>query len=111
LWIDVRGKAYGLELQPGYTLDDSAAVEFLLDDELEMEVQTSTRTVSLPSAHQTLPGHGRVPMIRFLPTGFIAETSPEFVVLRQGPEEAIWIAQAPNRLSYEIQTNTFYVRR
>ena len=111
LWVDARRKTYGLEIQPGYMLNDPQALEFAVDDEVEVEVQASIRAPVLPSAQQTLPGIGNVPMIRFLPSGFIGESSPDALVFRQGAEEAIWIAQAANRLSYEIQTNTFYVRR
>ena len=111
LWVDARSKTYGLEIQPGYVVNDAQAIEFVLDDEIEVEVQTSVTVNALPSAQQTLPGIGNVPMIRFLPSGFIGESSPEVVVFRQGTDGAIWIAQAVNRLSYEIQTNTFYVRR
>jgi type IV fimbrial biogenesis protein FimT len=111
LWVDARRNAYGLEIQPGYVVSDSRMIEFALDEDLEVEVQSASAPAALPAAQRTLPGIGNVPMIRFLPSGFIGETSPDVVVIRQGAEDAIWIARAANGLSYEIQTNAFYVRR
>jgi hypothetical protein len=60
--------------------------------------------IARPGASQRASGLGNLPMIRFSPDGFIAETSPEHVVLRQGEVDAIWIVQSPNRLNYEIQS-------
>lgn len=112
LWIDAKRRTYGLELQPGYTTEDAKAVEFDVDETLQVEVQTSTLASRNVVARQTLPGLGKVPMIRFLPTGFIAETSPDAVIFRQGSDDAIWITQNANGSSYDIQTNsTFYARR
>ena len=111
LWVDARRNVYGLEVQPGYTTEDANAVEFDVDKDVQVEVHTSVATSRAPAAQQTLPGLGNVPMIRFLPSGFIGENSPTYFVFRQGDDDAIWIAQNANRLSYEIQTNTFYVRR
>jgi Tfp pilus assembly protein FimT len=113
LWIDAKRRTYGLELQPGYTTEDAKAVEFDVDETLQVEVQTSTIVSrNAVAAQQTLPGLGKVPMIRFLPTGFIAETSPDAVIFRQGSDDAIWITQNANASSYEIQTNsTFYAHR
>ena len=43
----------------------------------------------------------------FPPDGFIDETSPQSVVLRDQSGESIWITQSRNRLNYEIHTNIF----
>jgi hypothetical protein len=43
--------------------------------------------------------------IRFQPDGFISDTSPENIFLReQGAGGEIWIAETPTHLRYEIQT-------
>ena len=102
LWIDSRQGIYGLETQTGYTDADGKAMEFELDDELTVEIPTSAATRTALSQH-AVAGLGNVPAIRFQPDGFISETSPESVVIRQGPDEAIWISQSANRLNYEIQ--------
>ncbi len=48
------------------------------------------------------------PTIRFTPDGFISETSPERVLIRQvreGEEDVVLIGLSSTRLNYEIQTN------
>jgi hypothetical protein len=45
------------------------------------------------------------PAIRFTPDGFISETSPERVLLREGDDDAVYLGQSRTRLHYEIQTN------
>ena len=104
LWIDARQGIYGLETQTGYTDADGKAIEFELDDELAVEVLTSA-TARTTRAQHAVVGLGNVPAIRFQPDGFISETSPESIVIRQGDDEAIWITQSANRLNYEIQAN------
>jgi hypothetical protein len=48
---------------------------------------------------------GNLPAIRFTPDGFISETSPERITMRETTDQAsaIWITQNGNRLNYEIQ--------
>lgn len=105
LWIDARVKSYGLEVQPGYTDIDARAVEFTVDKDLQVEVHAPVAGRQSSVLNQSVPGLGNVPMIRFLPDGFISETSPESVQFRQGAHDAIWITQSANRLNYEIQAN------
>src|SRR6266581_7233742 len=40
LWIDVRQRTYGLQAQSGYLPNDTKAIEYDLDKELRVEVQT-----------------------------------------------------------------------
>ena len=49
-------------------------------------------------------------MLRFQSDGFVGETSPQSVVIREEKDgtrtdESIWITQSRNRLNYEIHTN------
>src|SRR2546428_13582667 len=44
LWIDAQRKAYGLQVQTGYTETDSKAVQYSPDKELEAEAQLPNRT-------------------------------------------------------------------
>jgi len=47
-------------------------------------------------------------MIRFTPDGYIGETSPQTIVLRElRGSEVLWITQTTNRLNYEIETSAF----
>jgi hypothetical protein len=86
-----------------YTDLDTKAVDLDLGKDLVIEVQDlpaqGNRTVRPNQLH------GNVPTIRFRPDGFISETSPRTVVIRENSGEAVWITQSRNRLNYEIQTN------
>jgi type II secretion system protein H len=104
LWIDERRAAYGLQVQAGYTDSDSKAVEFALDHDLQVEVQTAVTTRS-SQLNRAVPGVGNVPTIRFTPDGFLSESSPAGILFRQGADDAIWIVESTNRLNYEIRTN------
>ncbi len=118
LWIDARTGTYGLEASPGYLDQDDKAVEFELDDDLELEVSRDTlrsgervtglatvdaprSSPSLRSAVRTLTG---LPAIQLLPDGFIGDTSPEFVKLLEGEVDARWLVQNTNRLGYELRS-------
>ena len=103
LWIDSKGRSYGLRAQPSYSETDSKAVEYVLDKEIEVETQMPFRAQITPWRPK-IAGIGNVPMIRFLPDGSIGETSPDRVVFRQSSGEPIWIVENTNRLSYAIQT-------
>lgn len=115
LWVDVRERTYGLQAQAGYLDADGKAVEYELEEDLQMEVsapvvRTTTTTTTMPGQRTapTTATAGNLPAIRFTPDGFIGETSPETVQFRESAERdssAIWITQAPNRLTYEISAN------
>jgi hypothetical protein len=112
LWIDEREGTYGLEAAATYIEEDPKSVEFRLDDDLQIEVSApppDTLTV-LPNRAGSMRGTGRrsltgLPLIRFLPDGYIGEPSPEYLELRHGTEDVLWIAQMTNRLAYELRTN------
>jgi hypothetical protein len=121
LWIDVEQRLYGLNAEPGHLAvesggreeeEDPRAVEFLLHEDLQIEVErvevrTLARQYDVPT-----PRVDRLPEIRFTPDGFFSETSPDAVLLREGEERVVWIAQNRNRSHYELQTNhVHYVRR
>ena len=107
LWIDAKARSYGLKVQTGYTDQDEKAVEYTLDKDLSIEVETSPRP-TMARGQPKAAGVGNVPMIRFMPDGMIGETSPDRVALRQGTErnaETLWIVGNTNRLSYAIYTD------
>ncbi|HEY2951774.1 MAG TPA: GspH/FimT family pseudopilin [Verrucomicrobiae bacterium] len=106
LWIDAPERTYGLQAAAGYLQEDSKAVEFELDKDMEIKVTmplaagtTANRGAIAPGAASTLP------MIRFSPDGFISDPSPDSIQLRQGEEDSVWIGQSANRQNYEIQAN------
>ena len=107
LWIDERERTYGLQAQSGYVATDTKAIEYELDDGLQMEVSAPLASAAalLNTRSVTTQTPGNLPGIRFNPDGFIAETSPESVQIRDGVDRqsaAIWIAQNGNGLNYEI---------
>jgi type II secretory pathway pseudopilin PulG len=112
LWIDDKQGFYGLEAEVGYLEEDRQAMEFMLHEDLVIEVEQAE--VRPLSSQWNRPSRraDSLPEIRFTPDGFISETSPDAVLIREGEERAIWIAQSRNRLHYEMQTNhVHYPRR
>lgn len=107
LWIDAHNGQYGLQTQTGYTDNDAKAVQFALDDTLTLEVsanQTTTMTRS-NTWTQNAPALGTLPAIRFLPDGFIGETSPENILIRESSDNAVLVRESTNRLRYEIESS------
>jgi type II secretion system protein H len=104
LWIDVQARTYGLEAQASYVEEDDKALEYVLEETLTFEVVMPRRvgTVSRSEAAAT----GNRPALLYSPDGFVSDSSPQRVVIRQGDEEEVWLAPAANRLNYEIQTPT-----
>ena len=105
LWVDGSERTYGLQAQTGYMDDDRKAVEYNLDEDVEMQVSAPPVTTILTPQKRTALLSGNLPAIRFSPDGFIDPTSPETVQFQQGEEHSIWITQSPNRLNYEITPN------
>ena len=108
LWINTRQGSYGLRQEAGYAEQDAKAVDFLLGKDLRVEVANLPAQLGpLAQARATRQTDPNTPMLRFPPDGFIDETSPQSVVLRDQSGESIWITQSRNRLNYEIHTNIF----
>ena len=103
LWIDPKQRTYGLREEPASGLEDTKAAEFELGRDLSMEV--TDPPANQRSAKKMHSAARNLPVIRFLPDGFFAETSPNSVVLRDERQESAVIAQSRSRLRYEIQTN------
>jgi len=107
LWVDAQEKSYGVQAQAGYLDEDKHSNQYDLGEGLEIEASappltsvTSTGTQANRAAQKA----GELPMIRFTPDGFIADTSPEHIEIRDSGGSALWIARSGNRLNYEIQT-------
>ena len=118
LWVDPRSGTYGLEAAPGYLDEDPRALEFQLDDDLDVEVSRDTlatgeRTPVLelgnaqrtsPNLRSTIRTLSGLPAIRWQPDGFVGDTSPEYLKLSEGEQDARWLVQSTNRLGYELRT-------
>lgn len=116
VWIDPQQQRYGLEAEISFTGRDDKAVDYDLDQDVQFEVEQPALTAQggMQSAQASRFGRSSS-IIRFQPDGFITETSPRNLWLRQvGPEsgdnnqrdgDAFWITQSTNRLRYEVGTN------
>jgi type II secretion system protein H len=112
LWIDAKQGFYGLKAEVGYLEEDRKAVEFALNEDLLVEVERAEVRPLSSQWNRPTQRADSLPEIRFTPDGFISETSPDAVLIREGEERAVWIAQSRNRLHYEMQTNhVHYARR
>jgi prepilin-type N-terminal cleavage/methylation domain-containing protein len=121
VWADPEQRLYGLEAEFTYTEYDDRAIEFPVDDELEMEVGQLLTATALAQELPNLPTQPALPnsqrsgsakdliLLRFTPDGGLGTTNPEWVSFRrvhEGDEDStLWVAQSRTRLSYEIRTN------
>jgi type II secretion system protein H len=106
LWIDPKLGTYGLKAQPGFTDQDQKAVEYTLGQDLQMEVQMPSRVQTNFWTFAPQQTKMSQPSICFLPDGFVSDTSPDRILLRQTRDkDAVWISARPNHLGYEIDTN------
>ena len=104
LWIDAKQGTYGLQQEAGYTDLDTKAVDYEVGKDLRLEVadvvvQSSGQFGQAQSAGRNVPG------IRFLPDGFVGESSLQTVWIHEGSLDSVAITQSRNRLNYEISTN------
>lgn len=117
LWFDKVERTYGLKQESSYAEKDSRESVFDLGKDLEVELEYARQTtrvdrrspfggnLNLGGGMLNSGGQNALPAIRFLPDGFIAESSPESIWIREGTRDSIWITRSRNRLNYEIQTN------
>jgi len=107
LWIDTRRGTYGLRQEPGYTDQDTQAVDLVLGPALRLAVADLPGVGAQPvRASLAQPADPNIATLRFQPDGFIDPSSPRSVVLSEDIGDSIWITQTRNRLNYEIHTNT-----
>jgi prepilin-type N-terminal cleavage/methylation domain-containing protein len=104
LWIDVKRGAYGLEAETGYVETDDKAVEYSVGENLQLDVP---RESIAPASNQRTARsvRGNLPAIRFTVEGFVTDSSPAALAIRRGKDDMTWIAQSPNRISYEIRAD------
>jgi prepilin-type N-terminal cleavage/methylation domain-containing protein len=103
LWINTAERKYGLEAAPGFVEVDAGAKEFELGRELQIEVAWPQNAVIRQRSDELV--------LRFSPDGFIDETNPELIVVKEKNGAAVYIVPTLNRLNYEITTNNVYAVR
>jgi Tfp pilus assembly protein FimT len=111
LWIDAPQKTYGLREASGYDSIDQKAVEFALDENLQIDPMLPVLQTGVRADQSAIRLIGNVPMIRFGPDGSIADTSPDRILLTQKQsKDSLWLVRSANRLRYEIQTPDVYAQ-
>jgi type II secretion system protein H len=116
LWINAKQGIYGVTEEAGYNDTDPKELQFDLARDVTMEFADMPLLPPVAgrsgAAGPNAASHRKEPMIRFTPDGYIGETSPQSIVLRESTgSEVLWITQTTNRLSYEIETNAPVGRR
>lgn len=111
VWFDPWQKNYGLRAASSYLEVDPKSIEFNLDRGLELEVRNAPLASGLLLTPFVDRNIGTLPTIRFMPDGFIAETSPETILVTQAQKDAIAIGINTNRLRYEILPGNAYANR
>lgn len=109
LWTDPKTRTYGLEQESSYSVIDDKIQEFKLDENLTLELTDVPRQTGATGAGSRAGRAGLA--IRFLPDGFVSETSPQSVIIEEEKVGRVWLALSTNRLAYAIQTNDYRVRR
>ena len=103
LWMDPQGRAYGLEAQAGYGLNDTRPKQFQLDESLQLQPQLAVAGLITQSNLWTqIRKASSRPEIRFLPDGTISESSPNRILISQDKDDALWITETTNHLRYDI---------
>lgn len=113
MWFKPDQNLYGLQAEMTYTGTDPKAVEYKLDSHVQVEVDTSMMNDTTPWKI-TSQIAGATPAIRFTPDGFIAETSPAWIWIKETHEDntdAVWLVMNDNHLDYELQSFQPIARR
>ena len=103
LWVDKAQRKYGVEAVISFGEEDAEAKEFELGLDLEIELTWPQSAV--------IQQRGGEIVLRFGPDGFIEETNPELITIKEKDGEAVYIVPTLNRLNYEITTNNVYAIR
>jgi prepilin-type N-terminal cleavage/methylation domain-containing protein len=119
LWIDPIQGSYGLEAQRGFLDHDNKAVDYSLDEKLDIEIaQTGLNRAQLTSEQQlrrknTGSARNSNSEIRFAPDGSIDVASPQSICIREAKnkDHALWVVLDDNRTSYEVQNEAPNRRR
>lgn len=104
LWLRPDTGAYGLMSETTFTDTDTRAVNYALNTDLRMEVDSLTLETESPWKKAAL-ATGSKQYIRFTPDGFVADESPAWVWLKTTDgSDATWLVLDENRLNYELSS-------
>ena len=113
LWIDPLEGTYGLEAQKGFLDRDDKAVEYVVDEKLDIEVtqaglnraaMTQEQQLRRRSINTARNAHSE---IRFAPDGSVDVMSAQAVRIGETKEKdrAVWVVLGENRNGYEVQNH------
>ncbi len=118
LWIDPQQRAYGLTEDSTYAAQDVRAVAYPLSRDVVVEVDAARVNSaplpgSLPMVSGLRPGRAAY-VIRFQPDGFLADSSPTQIRIREQNPPAgarnsragtLSLSPSASRLTYDLHTN------
>jgi prepilin-type N-terminal cleavage/methylation domain-containing protein len=113
LWIDPLQGSYGLEAQKGFLDRDDKAVDYALDEKLDIEItQVGLNRAQMTQEEQLrrrVSGNSKNANseIRFAPDGSVDIMSPQSICIREASDKdrALWVALSENRNGYEVQSD------
>ena len=113
LWVDPIQGTYGLEAQKGFLDRDDKAVQYDVDEKLDIEIaQTGFSRAEMTQEQQmrrrTIGGaRSANSEIRFAPDGSVDVLSAQSVCIRETKEKehALWVTLSENRNGYEVQND------
>lgn len=106
LWMNPRNGTYGVQALSGYTETQTNTMirSYVVDPSVQLSFSAPSSVLTRSNYWSQAQGvFGTVAKIRFQPDGFISDTSPQNVYLRQGGNGMIWIAETPTHMRYDIQ--------
>jgi type II secretion system protein H len=106
LWINPKAGSYGLSALSGYSETQTNPMIYNVDSTVKIGFSAPTSVLVRSNYWTQAQGQmGTVARIRFQPDGFISDTSPQSINLRQDSGRQIWIAETPTHLRYDIQNS------
>lgn len=106
LWINPKAACYGLSALSGYSETQTNPTIYNLDSTVSIAFSAPSSVLIRSNYWTQAQGQlGSVARIRFQPDGFISDTSPQKIFLRQQSGAQISIAESPSHLRYDIQNN------
>jgi prepilin-type N-terminal cleavage/methylation domain-containing protein len=103
LWIDPRDATYGLEVQGGSRGAGERLRTFTADPSLTLSAPPAGAPPESELGDETLGAPEGLPVIRFMPDGFLDEISVFRILIQQDAGAGLDLVQKPNRLGYEIR--------
>ncbi len=100
LWIDTAAGQYGLEIQPGFAVEDDRAVHYEVDSGVTLETVASAAPD--PYEDEGIAQDSNRVGILFTPDGLVDSTSVSEVILRHNDQSAIALQRMRNGLAFEL---------